>query len=191
MKHRKCFLNFVSFVHQRHSYFIDGLIEVFLGDKYYKPILRTLDDNPLPVNFISFASDASSRAMFFYNCNEAEDDHSEEAEHVTVHPLLATRPIDDINGFDYYLLKSYLLVVSQAIWLHSTIFRAQQTMQSVPSIRKWISNCIWNCEIPKCSKQHRCWLLFPIAVVRSRWTRCIYLAFSRPERQHTRCVWNQ
>lgn len=83
---------------------VDGLIEVFLGDKYYKPILRTVDEKSLPVNFISFASDTSSRAMFFYDCREAEDDHSEEPEHVTVHPLLASRPIDDINGFDYYYL---------------------------------------------------------------------------------------
>lgn len=75
---------------------------MFFGDKYYKPALRTIDKNPLPVNFVSFASYESLRALFFYNCNTDEASGSADAESVTAHPLLATRPIDDANGFYYY-----------------------------------------------------------------------------------------
>lgn len=43
--------------------FVDGLIEVFFGGKHYEPTFRTVNENPPLVNFVSVASDDSSRIV--------------------------------------------------------------------------------------------------------------------------------
>jgi len=43
-------------------------LEVFVGGKLYKPVLWTKDPKPIPVKYISFASNDGNRVLVFYNC---------------------------------------------------------------------------------------------------------------------------
>lgn len=70
----------------------DGLIEVFVGDLQYKPVIYAIDAEPINVKYISFASNDGSRVLFFYNCDDKQaaavlDDSS------PPHPLFA-EPIE-------------------------------------------------------------------------------------------------
>lgn len=96
-------LNFTFFFVLLSMNSVDGLIEVFFGDKQYKPTFGTVDENPLQVKFISFASSESSRAIFFYNCIESEESQSEEPEQI--HTLLATHLADDADGYCFIYSK--------------------------------------------------------------------------------------
>lgn len=45
-----------------------GLIEVFIGDSVYKPLISVAEENPLPIKWVSFDSLESSRVLFFFEC---------------------------------------------------------------------------------------------------------------------------
>lgn len=49
--------------------FSDGLLEVFVGELQYKPIIKA-SAKPIDVKYVSFASNDGSRVLFFYNCDD-------------------------------------------------------------------------------------------------------------------------
>lgn len=73
--------------------FIDGRIEVYVGDLQYKPIVWAVDRKPIDVKFISFASNEGSRVLFFHNCDG--DDTIGGVSAVAAHPVLLTPNIED------------------------------------------------------------------------------------------------
>jgi len=72
----------------------DGLIQLFVGDLQYKPIVWVADKKPLDVKYVSFASNDGNRVLFFHSC---EEPHVQNVGPLNgaVHPLLATPSIAD------------------------------------------------------------------------------------------------
>lgn len=52
------------------NFFKDGLLEVFVGEFQYKPVVKAFDPKPLDLNYVSFASNDGARVLFFYNCDD-------------------------------------------------------------------------------------------------------------------------
>lgn len=74
----------------------DGLIEVFVGDSVYKPLITVVDKSPLAVQYVSFDSLESSRVLFFYEC---ADRHTvSPAVDPPAHPLLADKSVATKDG---------------------------------------------------------------------------------------------
>lgn len=69
----------------------DGLIEVFVGDSQYKPIVFAKDPKPINVKYVSFASSDGTRVLFFYNCDG--DKYAVATQSKVPHPLY-TVPIE-------------------------------------------------------------------------------------------------
>lgn len=67
------------------------MIEVFVGDSQYKPIVFVTDTKPIDVKYVSFASNDGTRVLFFYNCDG--DKYSVETQRKIPHPLY-TVPIE-------------------------------------------------------------------------------------------------
>lgn len=74
---------------------IDNVLEVFVGGKLYKPILWTKDPKPIPVKYVSFASNDGSRVLVFYNC---EGDKSSNVLSTKETNKLVVPTIDDEEG---------------------------------------------------------------------------------------------
>lgn len=74
--------------------FVGGLIQVYVGDLQYKPIVWAVDKKPIPVKYVSFASNDGSRVLFFYNCDDNTSDTIDLAT-APVHPLLAAPSVYD------------------------------------------------------------------------------------------------
>lgn len=49
----------------------DGLLEVFVGELQYKPLIKAIA-KPIDVKYVSFASSDGNRVLFFYNCDDAK-----------------------------------------------------------------------------------------------------------------------
>lgn len=49
-----------------------GSIRLYTEKLKTQPIISVLDDNPLPIQYISFASFESTDNQFFYNCSHID-----------------------------------------------------------------------------------------------------------------------
>lgn len=54
----------------------EGLVEVFVGETQYKPVIEVLDPKPLDVKLVSFASNDGSRNLYYINCEDKKADDS-------------------------------------------------------------------------------------------------------------------
>lgn len=45
-----------------------GLLEVYIGESIYKPLISVVDKEPLAIKYVSFDALESSRVLFFYEC---------------------------------------------------------------------------------------------------------------------------
>lgn len=52
------------------SLFSDGLIEVFVGEVQYKPIIKAKDPKPIAVKYVSFSSFDGARVLYFFSCDD-------------------------------------------------------------------------------------------------------------------------
>lgn len=48
----------------------EGLLQVFVGELQYKPIIEAFDSNPIKVKAASFASNDGSRILYFIDCDD-------------------------------------------------------------------------------------------------------------------------
>lgn len=74
--------------------FSDGVIQLFVGDLQYKPIVWVVDKKPINVKYVSFASNDGNRVLFFHSCDETHVPGTEPL-HGAVHPLLAGPTVTD------------------------------------------------------------------------------------------------
>lgn len=51
---------------------LGGAIRLYTEKLRSQPIISVLDDNPLPIQYISFASFESTENQFFYNCSHID-----------------------------------------------------------------------------------------------------------------------
>lgn len=63
-------LKLIDYNSHNFNVFLDGLLEVFVGEFQYKPIVKVLDAKPIDVKYVSFASNDGARVLFFYNCDD-------------------------------------------------------------------------------------------------------------------------
>lgn len=70
------------------------MIQLFVGDSQYKPIVWVVDKKPINVKYVSFASNDGNRVLFFHSCDETHVPGTEPL-HGAVHPLLAGPTVTD------------------------------------------------------------------------------------------------
>lgn len=66
------FLLFLSLSLLSCASILGGAIRLYTEKLRTQPIITVLDDNPLPIQYISFASFESTENQFFYNCSHID-----------------------------------------------------------------------------------------------------------------------
>lgn len=117
----------------------DGLLEVFVGDFQYKPIISTKDPNPLDVKYVSFASHDGNRVLFFYNCDDKRAAASLEPPK-NIHPLLEG-PVEhdeEVLAKKCKHLKAWEDVYTEAIKLDSLNIKKDGYIVQLPVFVKGV-----------------------------------------------------